>query len=307
MKILLTGATGVIGRRAVPLLVEHGHQVTAVGRTAGKRAQLERAGATPIELDLFDQQAAQRAMDGHDAVINLATHIPPVPSAMMRRRAWRENDRIRREASAALTRAAASAGVARFIQESFAPMYAAGGDDWLDERSPVAPAPYNRSSLDAERHTEGFTALGGTGVVLRFAYFFGADSTLLPDLLGLLERGWFGMPGRVNAFLSAVTHDDAAAAVVAALRAPAGTYNVADDEPLRRRDFADALADAFHRKRPRLMPAILSHIGGSIMSLLSRSQRISNRKLREATGWAPATPSMREGWRRIAAERSNQS
>jgi nucleoside-diphosphate-sugar epimerase len=304
MKTLLTGATGVIGRRTVPLLVAHGHQVTAVGRTTEKRAQLERAGATPIELDLFDQQAAERAMAGHDVVINLATHIPPVPSAM-RRRAWRENDRIRREASAVLTRAAAAARVARFIQESFAPMYAAAGDAWIDERSPVDPAPYNRSSLDAERHTDGFTALGGAGVVLRFAYFLGPDSTLLPDLLRLLRRGWFGMPGRGDAFLSAVTHDDAAAAVVAALRAPAGTYNVADDEPLRRRDFADALADAFGRKRPRLMPAILSRIGGSIMSLLSRSQRIANRKLREATGWAPAMPSMREGWRRIAAEQSN--
>jgi len=305
MKILVTGATGVIGRRAVPLFVTHGHQVTAVGRTAEKRAQLERLGAAPIELDLFDERAAARAMAGQDAVVNLATHIPATPGAMMRRRAWRENDRIRREASAALTRAAAAAGVARFIQESFAPMYAAAGDAWIDEHSPVAPAPYNRSSLDAERHTDGFTALGGTGVVLRFAYFLGPDSTLLPDLLRLLKFGWFGMPGRGDAFLSAVTHDDAAVAVVAALRAPAGTYNVVDDEPLRRRDFADALADAFGGKRPWLMPPILSRIGGSIMALLSRSQRISNRSLREATGWAPAIPSMREGWRRIAAESSN--
>ena len=77
LTVFLTGATGVIGSRVVSLLVAAGQRVTAVGRTPEKRADLERAGATAIDVDLFDPAAVRRVVAGHDVVINLATHIPP--------------------------------------------------------------------------------------------------------------------------------------------------------------------------------------------------------------------------------------
>ncbi len=297
----------MIGRRVVPLLIAQGHRVTAVARSADKGAELERAGAKPVELELFDRNAAQRAMAGHDAVINLATHIPASSARMILRRSWRENDRIRRDGSAALVGVALDSGVRRFIQESFAPIYADGGDAWLDERSPVDPAPYNRTVLDAERNTERMRAAGEVGVALRFGYFYDTDSMLVTDLLRSLRSGWFGLPGAAHAFISSVTHGDAATAVVAALGARSGIYNVVDDEPLRRRDFANALAGAFRRKDPRMPPAWLSRIGGSTIELLSRSQRIANRKFRWETGWVPCFPSAREGWRAIAADIDSSS
>jgi nucleoside-diphosphate-sugar epimerase len=52
MRIFVAGATGVVGRRAVPLLLERGHRVTAVGRTPEKRAALQREGADALALDL---------------------------------------------------------------------------------------------------------------------------------------------------------------------------------------------------------------------------------------------------------------
>ncbi len=76
MNILVTGATGVIGRRLVPLLTSAGHDVTAVVRSPARRAALEREGAHCIELDLFDRFSASRAVEDRDAVINLATHMP---------------------------------------------------------------------------------------------------------------------------------------------------------------------------------------------------------------------------------------
>ncbi|MFL5556234.1 MAG: SDR family oxidoreductase [Gemmatimonadaceae bacterium] len=75
--IFVTGATGVIGERAVPELVRRGFRVTAVGRSAEKRAQLESKGARAVALDMFDAESARAALRGHDTVINLATHIPP--------------------------------------------------------------------------------------------------------------------------------------------------------------------------------------------------------------------------------------
>ncbi|HEY1417506.1 MAG TPA: NAD(P)H-binding protein, partial [Myxococcaceae bacterium] len=139
-RILLTGATGVIGRRVLPLLVSAGHPVSAVSRTPEQAELLRAVGATPVSMDLFDPASVRAAVAGHGAVINLATHMPPSTVRMLFRRSWRENDRIRREGSAHLASAAAAAGVARFIQESFAPIHAEAGDRWIDESSPVRPS-----------------------------------------------------------------------------------------------------------------------------------------------------------------------
>ena len=300
MRILVTGATGVVGRRAVPLMIAGGHEVTAIGRDPERRAALERSGATTATLDLFDADAVRRMVAGHDAVVNLATHMPSSTMRMMLPGAWRENDRVRRDGSAILADAAAAGGVTRFVQESFAPIYEDGGDRWLDETAPVRPATYNRSMVDAERSAERFGQDGRVGIVLRFAVFYGPDARFLHEMLKMMARGMSPIPGRLEAYLSSVAHDDAATAVVAALGAPAGIYNVCDDEPLPRRDWLAAAADAFGLVRPKPMRAFVAKLMGSAGELMSRSQRMSNRKLR-ALGWAPRFPSAREGLRAVAA------
>src|SRR2546428_6426042 len=295
-----TGATGVIGRRVVPLLVAAGHRVTAVGRAPDKRAALERAGAAAIELDLFDLAAVGRAVAGHDVVINLATHIPPSARAFVPG-AWRENNRMRRLASHNLATAVLSSGAGRFIQESFAPIYGDAGDRWIDEDAPVRVARYNRAVLDAEAAAARVTRDGGTGVVLRFAYFYGADSDFTQDAIRYVRRGRAPVLGSPNGVISSISHDDAAAAATAALAVPAGTYNVSDDRPVRRREFADALADALGVPPPKFFPPWLALLAGSLGETLARSQRIANRKLRAASGWAPRYPSVLEGWSAVLA------
>ena len=299
MKIFMTGATGVIGRHAVPLLVQGGHRVTAIGRTPEKRARLQGAGADAVDVDLFDPRAVERSVAGHDVVINLATHIPHSGTAMFLPGAWRENDRIRRDGSRILADAAIACGIPRFIQESFGLMYADAGEAWIDETGTVQPARYNLTTLDAERSAERVTRSGGAGVVLRFAGLYGPDSPLAHELIGHVRRGRAPLPGSPEAYFSSVTNDDAASAVVAALDLRAGIYNVADDEPLRRREYLDTLAQALGVAPPKLPPAWLMALGGSLAKLMGRSVRISNRKLRDAAGWWPRSPSAREGWKAI--------
>jgi len=212
---------------------------------------------------------------------------------------WRENDRLRRDASHTLATVAHETGVVRFIQESFAPIYEDRGDEWIDEHYLQRPAPYNRTVLDAERSANHFTDAGGTGVVLRFAGFYGADA-FLRDMLATVKRGWAPLPGPANAYWSSISHEDAATAVVAALSLPSGAYNVCDDEPLTRREFADAAAAAAHVKPPKLLPAWLTTLGGKSVELLSRSQRMTNAKLKSAVGWSPQWPSARDGLRLAA-------
>ena len=301
MRIFVTGATGVVGRRLVPRLLGAGHDVSAVARTQEKHAALERTGARAVTLDLFDRDAARAAVAGHDVVVNLATHVPSSGVRMFLPGAWREMDRIRREASANLADGALAGGSTRFVQESFAPIYPDSGDRWIDETTRPRPGRYNRSVLDAERAAERFGAGGGVWVVLRFAGFYGPDATHVLEMLPMVRRGWAPLPGRPDAYWSSISHDDAASAVLAALALPSGIYNVTDDEPLRRRDYFDAIADALGVPPPSPMPSWLPTLMGSLGETLSRSLRISNRKLREASAWVPRLPSAREGWRAVVA------
>lgn len=296
MKIFVTGATGVIGRLVVPALVRAGHSVTAVSRSPEGRRTLEAAGATTVSVNLFNLDGVRRAVEGHDTIINLATHMPSTAGRMLLPGAWRENDRLRREGSGNLVTAALATGATRLIQESFAPVYVPDEDRWLDESSPQQHARYNRSLLDAEKSAERFTRAGGSGVVLRFAAFYGPDD-FGRVFVNMVRRGWSPLPGSPEAFFSSIAHDDAATAVIAALEAKAGTYNVTDDQPLRRREYAAALADLLGvRSVMRYTPRWLARAGGSIGELLSRSQRISNLRLKRETGWTPRYRSAREGW-----------
>ncbi|HLT46726.1 MAG TPA: NAD(P)-dependent oxidoreductase, partial [Rubricoccaceae bacterium] len=260
-----------------------------------KAAVLERAGARPMSVDLFDAAAVRAAVAGQEAVVNVATHIPPTSKAFLPW-AWKENDRIRREASQHLVEAALAAGAGRFVQESFAPMYPDRGDAWIDEAVPVQPAPYSRSTVTAEEQAHHFTRSGGAGVVLRFGYFYGPEAGFTRDTIESVRKGRAPVFGAGEGFISSIHLEDAAAAVLAALDLPAGTYNVVEDEPLRRRAFFDALAEALGVPPPKFLPAWLASLAGNLGEQLSRSQRISNRKLREASGWAPKYPSVREGW-----------
>ncbi len=295
MRIFITGATGVIGSRAVPLLLQAGHSLTAASRSEHNREALRRAGAAPVNVDLFDVSSVRRVIAGHDAVINLATHIPSSAVKIMIRWAWRTNDRIRREASAAIATAAIAERVGRMIQESFALMYPDSGDAWIDESMPVAPTSYNKSVLDAERSAERFTESGGTGVVLRFGGLYGPDA-LLAEMLNMMRRGMSPVPGDPGAFLSSLSQDDAGTAVVAALGVPAGTYNVVEDEPMRRGDWTRSLATAAGIPAPRPIPAWMTAIGGSMLRLMSRSERVSNRRFRNASAWAPKYPKASDAW-----------
>jgi nucleoside-diphosphate-sugar epimerase len=172
MRIFVAGATGVIGARAVPLLISAGDEVSGVGRTPEKRALLERLGARGVNVDLFDAAAVRWAAAGHDTIVNLATAVPSPAWRALLPGAWRGMDRVRREVSANLADAALTVDtVGRFVQESFAPIYPDSGDRWIDESSPVRPAGYNRSVLDAESNVKRFARGGGAGVVLRFGAF----------------------------------------------------------------------------------------------------------------------------------------
>jgi nucleoside-diphosphate-sugar epimerase len=288
-EIVITGSTGVIGQRTVRELLAAGHHVTGVTRSARGRERLESLGANAVEADVFDAASLRRAFEGADTVVNLLTHVPSA-DRMADPSAWEENDRVRTEASAAIARAARAAGAQRLVQESIAFVYADGGDAWLDEDAPVAGGGVTTTALTAERNAR--ELFDGDAVVLRFGLFMGPDSASTLAALEAARGGTSSAVGPPGAYRPTLWLDDAAAAIAAALRAPAGTYNVADTDPATNAEIDAALAaavgvQALRPQAPQDGPR-------------ARSQRVSNRRLRELSGWAPRVRAGTESWGRIA-------
>lgn len=300
MRVFVAGATGVVGHRAVRQLVAAGHTVSGVARSPEKAELLLRLSVTPVEVDLFDRLAVADAVVGHDAVVNLATNIPP-PHQAARAKAWATNDRLRREVSGHLVGAALSAGAARFVQESITFPYVDGGSDWIDEEQQRDVPAMTASVDDAEAAAARFTRRGGHGVVLRFGAFYAPESDQTTMSRRLIDRRVAPLTGRPTAYRSMVHADDAAAAVVAALIAPAGVFNVVDDEPLPNEELVKVWAEVQGRKPPRFPPRALTALGGAAARMLARSQRVSNRRFRDVTGWQPRFPSMADGWPSVVA------
>jgi uncharacterized protein YbjT (DUF2867 family) len=71
MKVFVAGGTGAIGSHAIPALVDAGHDVTALARTAKKAAMLIRRGATPVTVSIFDRAALRAAFTKHDAIVTI--------------------------------------------------------------------------------------------------------------------------------------------------------------------------------------------------------------------------------------------
>ena len=293
--VFVTGGTGAIGGHVIPLLVREGHAVTALARTPEKAAALSAQGATAMPVSLFDRTALTAAFAGHDAVVNLATAIPPM-TRFMSVRALRDNERIRTEGSAAVVDAALAAGVGRVLQESVSMFYRDQGSGWIDEDAPTDRFPMARGNIAAEAGTRRFSAAGGTGVVLRFGWFYGPGAAHSEQMFAQARHHVGMILGRPDGYISSIHLADAATAVAAALDAPAGTYNIVDDEPLTKRGYADALGRAAGTNLWLRGPGRAASVFGDRLTSLTRSLRVSNARFRTATGWAPQFPSAREGW-----------
>jgi len=304
MKVFLTGGTGAIGPATVRGLLGQGHGVRAVARSDDKAAQLRRLGAEPAAVDLFDGDAVKRAVDGCEAVLHLATNVPPL-RRMATKKGWATHNRLRTTATELLVDAALATGVTAFVKESVSFVYPDGGDAWIDETTPPDESVLMlQPTLAGERIIDRFTAGGRQGVVLRFGLFYGPTARAVDEALLLAHWRLSMVGGRPDGFVSSIHTDDVARAAVAALDAPTGIYNVVDDEPVTRRGYLDAFSAAFGIRKLRPTPTwFVNRTSRSAAAAVIRSWRICNRKIRDATGWSPRYASVRDGWPAVAQAR----
>jgi nucleoside-diphosphate-sugar epimerase len=120
MRIFLAGASGVIGVRLVPLLVEQGHEVAGMTRSPGKVEMLRELGAEPVVCDVFDAGALTAAVTAFrtEMVMHQLTDLPDTLDQLEDYHP--RNDRIRTEGTRNLIVAMNAAGAERLIAQSIA-------------------------------------------------------------------------------------------------------------------------------------------------------------------------------------------
>lgn len=302
MDIFVTGATGVLGRPVVRQLAQAGHHVRGLARSEQNAAMLRELGAEPVCGDLWHDEPLRAAVQRSDAVLHLATRIPPLAS-MGKRDAWRETDRIRAEGTRRIVDYALNTRVQTIIYPSLSFIYPASGDHWIDATNakPVV-VDYYRTTFDAEAEVRRFTETGGRGVVLRMGYFYGPASAQNVAQLRYARWGIGSVPGAAGVYHPYIAIDDAARAVVAALEhAPADIFDIVDDGPPTTQAMNQAMAAAVGRKRLYSLPNFVLRqvMGNDILATMTRSQRVSNQRFKDATGWRPQV-ALADGWQAVA-------
>jgi nucleoside-diphosphate-sugar epimerase len=216
--IFLAGATGAIGRRLAPLLVEDGWRVVGTTRSDRKAELLKQMGVEPVVIDAFDGDALRVAVGSvrPDIVLHQLTDLPPGLDPARMAEATVRNARLRIEGTRNLVSAALQAGVRRLIAQSVAFAYADG---------PIPHGEDDPLNIDADG-VRGVSARGVAslerqvldapleGIILRYGRLYG-PGTGFDKASG---------PGPV--------HVDAAAraAQVALDRGSPGVYNIAEDD-----------------------------------------------------------------------------
>jgi len=308
MRVLVVGASGAIGTRLVPQLIDHGHEVIGTFTSAGNAERVRALGAEPVALDLLDAQVVRRAVldTGPEAIVHQATALADVGFSRNLDRSFAPTNRLRTEGTDALLEAAREAGVRRFVAQSFAPYrYAREGGAVKTEDDPLDPAPpaVARETNAAMNHLDQAVTEAG-GIALRYGGFYGA---LNDGLVKPVRKRQFPIVGDGGGVSSFIHLDDAAAATVLALsRGRAGIYNIVDDEPAAMREWLPALADALGAKPPRHVPRWVARlIVGEVLVMMAESRGASNAKVKRELGWTLRYPSWRQGF--IAAYRQPQS
>lgn len=306
MRVFLAGATGVIGRRLVPLLLAAGHEVTGMTRSPEKVDALRALGAEPVVADALDARELHEAVAAArpDAVIHQLTSLPSRIDPRKIERDLAVNDRLRSDGTRDLAAAARAAGVKRFVAQSIAFGYLPGEPGTLHGEQDVlyldAPRQFRRSARAL--HELECTVRELRGIVLRYGYLYGPGSSIAPDgsIAEDLRRRRMPIVGRGGGVWSFVHVDDAARATVAALEHDGPKiFNVVDDDPAPVAQWLPALARAVGAPRPWRVPALLARpLAGSYgVQMMTSAQGASNALIKRELEWKPQIPSWREGFR----------
>ena len=303
MRVLLAGATGVLGRRLVRSLADAGHE--AIGLTRDERGDgiVRDLGGTPIRADLFQADEIIAQIDSTDAVIHAATAIPTKQRPS--KKDWGINDRIRIEGIESMIEVARRTGAKQLIFQSVVWVARPDDESPFDENDPANPDDVTESAATAERMT--MTAgleYGFVPTVLRGGWFYGPDAWHTKSFGQGLKKRMMPIVGDGTAQWSILHADDAASAYISALeKRPEGIFHVVDDEPVQVGHFLQHFAECLGAKPPIHVPVWLAKLaaGSYAADFTTTSMITSADRFKTATDWAPRYASYREGLNQVVS------
>ena len=310
MKVFVAGATGAIGRQLVPRLVDAGHEVHGMTRSASKQQLVRDMGAEPVVADALDadQVAAAVARAQPDVIVHELTAIGPMDLRHFDR-AFETTNRLRTQGTDHLLSAGQAVGVERFVAQSFFAAYERTGGPVKSEEDSFGPDPARemRETVAAIRHVEEavLAATWTTGIVLRYGGFYGPGTSLGPDgeQTEAVRQRKFPLVGKGSGVWSFIHIADAAEATVAAVEhGHRGVYNIVDDEPAPIAEWLPVLARALGARKPVHVPRFVGRLlTGEVGDVMMAELRgASNAKAKRELGWAPTHSSWREGFVALA-------
>jgi 2-alkyl-3-oxoalkanoate reductase len=300
MRTFVAGASGALGSRLVPQLIDAGHDVIGTHNSPESAELLRTLGAKPVMVDLLDARAVRKAVleNEPEAIVHQATALANAKFGRSLDKTLAKTNELRTKGTDALLAAARESGVRRFVAQSFAPYrYAREGGPVKTEDDPLdaAPPPNTQQTFSAMTHLEQAVSEFG-GIALRYGGFYGAANDALIEPVRKRRLPIVGDGGGIFPWIHL---EDAAAATVLALEhdGPA-IYNIVDDEPAPVREWLPVLAQALDAKPPRRVPTWLARLlaGEAAVVLGTEVRGASNAKAKSELGWTPRYPSWRRGF-----------
>jgi 2-alkyl-3-oxoalkanoate reductase len=312
-KVLVTGATGLLGSHLTERMIARGQPARALVRPGSKTDFLESLGVEILRGDLTDRAACKDAVAGIARVYHCAAKVGDWGR-------WREFQTGCIDATRTLAQAAAAEGIDRFIHISSTSAYGhpAEGQAPIDESAPLGQNVwvldyYTRSKVDCERVLWELAEAGLPLTVIRPSWLFGErDRTTVPRLMREFRRGRVLIVGKGDNPLSAVYAGVVADAAILAADDPASrgeAFNITSQGRITQREFLDMFADALEVPRvTRRVPYSLAFAGGFLLEvqdrllmrsrppritrygawLLGRNLEYSTNKAQSKLGWQPS-------------------
>jgi nucleoside-diphosphate-sugar epimerase len=313
-RVLVTGATGLLGSHLVERLVAQGHPVRALVRETSRTEFLDGLGVEIYRGDLCDSSACSRAVDGVTWVFHCAAKVGDWGT-------WPEFQVGCIDATRTLAQASTCVGIDRFVHISSTSAYGHPPDQStpIDETAPLGQNiwvldHYTRSKVECERLLWEMARSGRLPLtVIRPSWLFGErDRTTIPRLIQEFRWRRVSVVGRGDNPLSAVYAGVVADAALLAARDPESVgeaYNITSHSPITQREFLDMLADAVNVPRVTWhYPFWYAFYGGFALELRERLLRskkpprvtrygawllgrylaYSTEKARTRLGWTPA-------------------
>ncbi|WP_328346726.1 NAD(P)-dependent oxidoreductase [Streptomyces violaceus] len=301
MRVLVAGASGVVGHPLVGALRARGHHVSALVRDGARAPDADEA----VVADALDRASLLPAVSAArpDVVVHQLTALRLLrddPAG-----AFAQTARLRTEGTAHLVEAARAAGTRRLVAQSVAFAAAPAGDPVLDEDAPLyvdAPDPGWAATVRAvaELERQVLSGAGLSGLVLRYGTLYG-PGTAYARTGGTGQRvlaGKLPLPGGGPGITSFLHVEDAVGATVAAVESEAtGALHITDDEPATAAEWLPHYARTLGAPVPRGVPAAMAPrlLGWFTAHQLTAARGASNGRARTTLGWKPLRPSWRDG------------